>query len=190
MNSNTGSTQQKIGDNSNFMLKIRTFVLGEETPDMFTRITFNILLGIWSILISWNILSVIVIKFSEIIEENKGISVNEILIKKGKQLGFEGVNFIGIIENFYILSIFLFLVILIGLILLYRKSNLYAPFFFGGFLFYLISLIFLVGFQFLIEDVSTFDKILLAFMFVLGLIHYTLMIKEKNDLLDQSGETE
>jgi hypothetical protein len=162
------------------LIRIRRFILGKNKPDGFTRLVYTINFVCWFLLMSWNLISYLVVQMSDLIKENKGFSVNAILRRKGRELGFDGEQFLQAITDYYFLSIFVWLAIFIGLALMYRKSRFYASFYFGGFIVHFTSMLLMIGFQYFLEDVSLFDKILYGIMLVTGLMHYTLMMKEKS----------
>ncbi|MDG0974016.1 MAG: hypothetical protein P8O07_07640 [Crocinitomicaceae bacterium] len=160
-------------------IRIRRFILGKKKPDGFTRLIYTINFISWFLLMAWNLISFGVVQMSQLIYDNKGLSVKAILRRKGRELGFNGEHFLQAITDFYFLSIFVWIVILIGLVLLYRKSRFYTSFYFGGFMVHFTSMFLMIGFQYFLEDISLFDKILYGVMLITGLIHYTLMMKEK-----------
>jgi len=69
---------------------------------------------------------------------------------------------------------------------MYRKSRFYASFYFGGFIVHFTCMLLMIGFQYFLEDVSFFDKILYGIMLVTGLIHYILMMKEKTQSFESA----
>lgn len=161
------------------LVRIRTLILGRRKPDGFTRLMFSVSLFSWFILTMWNAISYFVLLTSDIIEENKGFSVNEVIIKNGQNLGFNGEDFLISISTFYFNSLFVWIFILIGVVLMYRKKTIYTFIVLGGLAFHFIYMFFILGFQYFIEDVSFFDKILYAILIVVTLIHSLLMKKEK-----------
>ena len=153
------------------LLKFRRFLLGKHKPDMFTRVVFTINL-IGAILLSvWNSLSYLAILMSDFIKANKGFSVNEIIRINGRNLGFQGQDFLDTITQYYFINHFVWIAIFIGIFLLYRKKKSYVFFYFGGFIVHFLLLIFWIGLQYFIEDVSFFDKLLYAAMLISAMLH-------------------
>lgn len=168
----------KPEDALSLFVRIRNTVLGEEKPDAFTRWVFFTELFCWVLLAFWNAISYFVLLSADFIEQNKGLSVRAILIRNGQNLGFDGPEFVSIIHHFYFYSFFIWFFILFGIVLLYRKST-YSPLFLLGGLIFLFSYMFsTIGFQYFIEDISLFDKILFATMIVLSFVH-SYIIKTK-----------
>src|SRR5690554_8069014 len=180
--------QLKPEDAIPLLVRIRTLILGKQKPDGFTRLMFSISLFSWFLLTMWNGISYFVLLTSEIIEENKGFSVNDVIIKNGQNLGFNGEEFLESITTFYFNSLFVWLFIFIGLALMYRKKRLYTFIVLGGLGVHFIYMFIVLGFQYFIEDVSFFDKILYAILIVSTMIHSLLMNKEKDALIKQQEE--
>jgi len=170
-------------------LRIRRFILGKNKPDGFTRLIYTINFTGWFLLMAWNLISYIVVQMAPVIYENKGLSVNAILRQKGRELGFDGEQFLQAITDYYFLSIFVWIFIFIGLALMYRKSRFYATFYFGGFVVHFTSMLLMIGFQYFLEDISLFDKIVYGIMLVTALIHFTLMMKEKNQTFETTPKS-
>lgn len=158
----------------------RNFILGIHHPDDFTRWVFFLTIFGWILLAVWNIIGYFVLISAPIIEKNKGFSVDKILIRNGQNLGFNGADFILIIRHYYFYSIFIWLLILIGIVLIYRKSIWYPLFFLGGFAVHFIYMFMQVGFQYFIEDISLFDKTIYGLMIGMGFIHSFFMKQEIN----------
>lgn len=170
------------------IIKIRRFILGKKKPDGFTRLIFTINIFIWFLLMIWNLISYIAIQLSDIIKENKGFSVNAIIRKNGRDLGFEGQGFLEVINTYLFANIFIWIVIFIGLALLYRKLKIYPILLLGGLSLHFLLMFFMLGLQYFIESVSFFDKILYAILILTTMIHSALMKKEQNDPLKTSSE--
>ncbi|WP_107037826.1 hypothetical protein [Brumimicrobium mesophilum] len=161
------------------LVRIRLFILGKRKPDGFTRLVFTISLFSWLILSIWNAVSYFVLLTSDVIKQNKGFSVEDVIIKNGQNLGFNGEEFLESISAFYFNSFFVWLIILFGLVLMYRKKTIYTFIVLGGLAFHFIYMFIVLGFQYFIEDVSLFDKILYAILVVITLIHSLLMKNEE-----------
>lgn len=170
------------------LIKIRRFILGNTKPDSFTRLMFTISLFCWVLLSFWNGLSYFVLLSSDIIEKYKGFSVDQIIIKNGQNLGFNGPNFLVIITDFYFYTLFIWLFIFIGLVFMYRKKQRYILFILGGLTVHFAYMFYALGFQFFIEDVSTFDKILYALLILVTFLHSILMKKEKEEQVNYEKE--
>ena len=173
--------QIKPKDAIPLLIKIRDFALGKKKPDGFTRLMFTISLFCWVLLSFWNGLSYFVLISSNIIEQYKGFSVNQIIIKNGQNLGFDGPEFLASITDFYFYSLFIWAFIFIGLVFLYRKKQRYIFFVLGGLTIQFTYMFYTLGFQYFLEDVSFFDKILYAVLILVTFLHSILMNKEKEE---------
>ena len=162
------------------IVRIKKLILGEHKPDGFTRLMFSFSLFSWLLLAIWNAVSYFVLLTSDIIKENKGFYVNDVIIKNGHNLGFNGNEFLVSITTFYFNSLFIWLFILVGLILMYRKKQVYHFFVLGGLALNFTYMFIVLGFQYFIEDVSFFDKVLYAILTIVTVIHSFLMKKESN----------
>lgn len=170
----------KPEDAISLFARLRQLLLGKSKPDGFTRLMFSFALFSWCLLALWNAISYFVLLSSKVIQQNKGFSVHEVIIKNGQNLGFNGEEFLGSITNFYFNNLFIWLLILIGIILMYRKLKLYPFILLGGLAIHFIYMFFVLGFQYFIEDISFFDKILYLILFLVTLIHSFLMNKEQS----------
>jgi len=180
--------QLKPEDAIPLLVRLKTLILGRNKPDGFTRLMFTFSLFSWLLLTIWNAVSYFVLLTSDIIEENKGFSVKDVIIKNGQNLGFNGEEFLSSITTFYFNSLFVWLFIFFGLVLMYRKKRIYTLVVLGGLAFHFIYMFFVLGFQYFIEDVSFFDKILYGILIVVAMIHSLLMSKEKNAVLNEEDE--
>lgn len=171
-------TQIKPEDAIPLIIKIRFWILGKRKPDGFTRLLFSISLFSWLLLTIWNMVSYFVLLTSDIIEENKGFSVRDVIIRNGQNLGFNGDEFLASITTFYFNNLFIWAFILLGLVFMYRKKTIYTLIVLGGLAFHFIYMFIVLGFQYFVEDVSFFDKLLYGVLVVVTLVHSLLMKKE------------
>src|SRR5690554_6863072 len=107
--------QLKPEDAIPLLVRLKTLILGRNKPDGFTRVMFTFSLFSWLLLTIWNAVSYFVLLTSDIIEENKGFSVKDVIIKNGQNLGFNGEEFLSTITTFYFNSLFVWLFIFFGL---------------------------------------------------------------------------
>lgn len=162
-----------------FLVRLRNLVFGKRKPDIFTRVTFYINMVIWLIFMLWNVVGYIAISSRDMIAEIKGIQVEEIITRRGIELGFEPLDFITHLAVLYGVGILCWGAVFFGLILLYRKRKQFVYFIVGGVLFYVGLNIFYLSFQFFREDTTSFDKISLLIIVLSTLIHSFLMNNER-----------
>lgn len=167
-------------------IRLRNFILGKRKPDGFTRISFLITIFIWLLLSVWNAISYFVLLSADIIYENKGFSVKEIIRIHGRKMGFNGQEFLESLTNFYFYNLFIWGVIFLGLVFMYRKLKVYPLIIFGGLIIHFAYMFFALGLQYFIEDISFFDKICYAVFIGIVIIHSWLMNKERNESIQLS----
>jgi len=167
-------------------IRMRNFILGKRKPDGFTRISFMISLFIWLLLAVWNAISYFVVLSADVIYENKGISVKAIIRNHGKKMGFNGQEFLESLTNFYLSNLFIWGLIFIGLVFMYRKIKIYPLLIFGGLIIHFSYMFFILGLQYFIEDVSFFDKICYVIFLGIVILHSWLLNKEKAERIQTS----
>ncbi len=155
------------------------FIVGKKKPDVYTRLTFNINMIIWLSFLLWSILSFFTIKSRALILQTKGIPVEKVIRERGIELGFNGDDFINRLLTFNAIAIICWVIILIGLILLFRKIKQYIYFILGGAFFYLGMSIFYLSYTYFIEDMTFYDKIALLILITSTLFHFFLLKNER-----------
>jgi hypothetical protein len=166
------------------IIRLRKWVLGKQKPDGFTRWVFTINLIAWFLLMIWNLLSYLAIQMSDFIKEHKNFSVNAIIRKHGRELGFiegNGESFLQAVTQFYFINIFLWFVVFLGLVMMYRKLKIYPMILLGTILLHFVVMLWMLGLQYFIESVSYFDKLLYGLLVISVILHSTLMNIEKSD---------
>lgn len=159
-------------------------MLGRKRPDGFTRLLFTINLIAWFLLMIWNFLSYVAIQMSDFIKEHKNFSVNAIIRRHGRELGFiedNGESFLQAVSQFYFINIFIWILVFVGLLLMYRKLKIYPMVLLGSLLIHFILLLIMLGLQYFIESISLFDKFLYAMLVLSVLLHSALMNLERLD---------
>ncbi len=170
--------EEQLSKPSSWLVRVRNVIFGELRPDTYTKLTFFLAIVIWCIFFLWSILGNIAIRASEWIEKEKKIPVTELIEKRGLELGFEPHEFIGRLEAFHAVSIGLWIVVFVGLVLLWRKNFKFVFFFFGGTTVYLLFMWSTVGINYWWNDTTTFDKITF-FIFNLQTAIYAYFLKHE-----------
>ena len=163
-----------------FIIQFRNLIFGKEKPDIFTLVTFYMNLVIWFTFMVWNIISYFSISMKDFILAQKGISVEEIITKRGLELGFENGEFLNHLLTFHAISIICWTLVFVGIVLLYRKKIQFVYFIVGAVFAYIGMSIFYVGYNYFIEDTTTYDKIALLVIVAGSILHYFLMRNESN----------
>lgn len=141
------------------LTKLRRFIFGTENPDLYTKFSFFTALTGWAVFFLWSVLGTIAIRSREFIIDNKEVDIHKLLENRAVKLGYEAETFISRLETFYTLSVFLWIVVFAGLVLLWRKNFLFVWFFFGGTILYLICMWSMLGFGYFRNDTTLFDKV-------------------------------
>lgn len=163
-----------------FIIQFRNLIFGKEKPDIFTLVTFYMNLVIWFTFMIWNIISYFSISMKDFILAQKGISVEEIITKRGLELGYENDEFLNHLLTFHAISIICWVLVFVGIVLLYRKRIQFVYFIVGAVIAYIGMSIFYVGYSYFIEDTTTYDKIALLVIVAGSILHYFLMRNESN----------
>jgi hypothetical protein len=162
------------------LIRLRNFIFGKETPDTYTRFSFWLALVIWAIFMLWSVLGSVAIRMREIITHEKEIDVTAMIEQRGLDLGFEPNEFIGRLEAFYALSIAFWIVVFIGLVMLWRKNIRFVYVFFTGCGLYLLFMWVMLGFSYYAQDTTFFDKIAFAVMVGHTAVYAYFLKREKD----------
>ena len=162
------------------LMRLRNFIFGTKIPDTYTKFSFFLALAGWAIFMLWSVIGTVVIRMRDLIVDNKEIDVTALIEARGIALGFEPGIFIGRLEAFYALSIVCWTVVFIGLVLLWRKNELFFFVYFTGCGCYLLLMWTILGFGYYSRDTTFFDKI--AFAAVAGhtAVYAYFLKREKN----------
>ncbi len=163
-----------------FLRHFHRFIFGRKKPDIYTRLTFNINMIIWFSFVLWSVVSFFTIQSRAVILQLKGIPVEKVIRERGIELGFQGDEFIDRLLTFNAIAIICWVIILIGLILMFRKMSQYIYFILGGALFYIGMSIFYLNYTYFIEDMTFYDKIALLVLITSSLFHFFLLKNEQS----------
>jgi hypothetical protein len=99
-------------------------------------------------------------------------------VQRGQALGFEGQDFLDRLLTTHAIAVVAWIIVFIGIVLLYRKKEVFLYFIVGGTVFYSGMLLFYMSFSYFKEDVTLFDKIGLLAILLSSTIYYFLLKKE------------
>jgi hypothetical protein len=179
--SQTENQETKFKSPIPILRQLQGFIFGEEKPDNFTQFTFFLNLFFWFIFLLWSVVSAATLSFRHVVEEYKKIPIEEIILKRGEELGFEPSDFLNRLMTTYSVSVILWSAVFIGLVLLWRKNKFFIYFLGGGVILYVSMLIFYMSYTFFKEDTTLFDKIGLLAMLASSFMYYFLLKKESSD---------
>lgn len=161
-----------------FILQLRDLIFGKRTPDLITKITFYINLVIWFMFILWSVVSAYSIGARDLIYKQKHVPIEHIIHKRGAELGYSGDDFVHRLSTYNFAGIILWFIVFVGLVLLFRKLKVFIYFSLGPIVIYLLLTIFYLGWDYFMQDTTTFDKIAL-FTMMISIIVYYFMMKDK-----------
>lgn len=172
------NTKTKFNSPIPMLVQLRDVVFGKEKPDGYTQATFYLNISIWFILFIWSIISYFVISLRDLIYTEKSIPVETIILERGEQIGFESTDFLDRLLTFHSISIVCWILVFIGLVLLWRKNLRFVYFFFGGTMSYFAMVLFYLNSTYFVEDVTFFDKIAFLAMNASALLYFFLLKRE------------
>lgn len=161
-----------------FIIQFRNLIFGKVKPDTFTFVTFIMNLIICCTFLLWSIISYFSISLKDFIEQEKGISVTEIIENRGSELGFGNGEFLDRLITFHAIAIICWTIVFVGIVLLYRKREQFIYFIAIPILFFIGMSIFYISYTYFIQDTTTFDKIALLVIIAGSVLHYFLMRNE------------
>lgn len=162
-----------------FIIQLRNLIFGKKRPDTFTQVTFYINLIIWASFVIWNILSYYAISSRTLIWAKKGIPVEAIIERRGKELGFAKGEFLDRLLTYHSLSIILWLIAGAGLVMLYRKKKIFLYLTVVPVGLYILMSIFYVSWTYFIQDTTAYDKVALLIFFLSIAIQSYLLKNER-----------
>jgi phosphatidylglycerophosphate synthase len=142
----------------NLLGKIRTLIMGKEKPNFLTRVSVGVGFVLWVYLVSWHILTFVALMLFSTLEGTQQIRASFQRVGGRYNLG----DPINLLKGHSAVQIVLYLLILVGLVLIYRKKKI-------GFLFYVFAglgtvfvTFLLMGYSYLVNEVSAVDMSLLG----------------------------
>ena len=162
-----------------FLIRLKNLIFGKERPDVYTRVTFYVSFVITIIFLLWNLLGYVSIASADYIQEVKGISVDKILEGRGMELGFFPTTFAGKLMTVYGLGAICWAIVIVGLVLLWRKNKKFLLFTLIPIGFFVGMEIFYLNFQYFVEDTTLFDKMALLILAGLCIVHAFMMKNER-----------
>ena len=163
------------------VLKLRDLIFGKDKPDLFTKINFLLNLVLWAIFMIWSLFSFYTLEARNFIYRQKGIPVETIIKNRGRELGFEGEDFLQRLLTVNGISIICWGVVFLSLVLMYRRSKRFYYLFLVPILFYIGLLFIYVSPSYFFEDTTTFDKLALIIMLTSASIYYYLIKNKEKD---------
>ena len=142
----------------NLLQRVRRLILGKEKPNFLTRVSCGVGFVVWIYLISWHLLTFIALFLFDTLKSSDVIraSFNRV---GGRYIQGDPINHLLV---YSVMEIIIYLVMLIGLILIYRKKKIgFLLFVFGGAATFLVTF-FIMGYTYLAEETSLGDILILG----------------------------
>jgi hypothetical protein len=159
--------------------QIRIWILGNKSTDFFTKLTFNLNLIIILLFLLWNILGAMVFNLKSMVLTHKTIDLDILLKDHATRLSLNTNQFHTDLETYFKISLMLWVIILIGNIVLYRKQKWFVYLLQLPMLLYILFTLFYFNSQFLREEISGIDKLLFLTLFLLSTFYYFKLKKEE-----------
>lgn len=160
--------------------QLRVWILGAKSTDFFTKLTFNLNLFIILLFLTWNTLGAMVFNLKSMVLTHKTIDLDILLKDHAQRLSLNANHFHTELETYFKVSLFLWLIIFIGNLLLYRKKKWFIYLLQIPMLVYVLFTFFYFNGQFIQEEISGFDKILFLSLFLLSTFYYLKLKKEED----------
>ncbi|GAB5418754.1 MAG: hypothetical protein Crog4KO_05110 [Crocinitomicaceae bacterium] len=170
-----------------FVIILRNWMFGKKKPDILTRITFLANFVIWILFLIWSCFSYFAVNSRQWIWEQKGLAVTWIIERRGEQLNYEKGEFLARLEFTSLMALLCWLLFFVGLVLLYRKKKIFIYFTLVPLLAYIAMNSFYLGFNYFVEDITLFDKILFLISGV-SLLIAAFMIRGGRDGSDSTSD--
>jgi hypothetical protein len=138
--------------------RVRNLILGQEKPNFFTRISVTTGFIIWIYLFSWQVLSFIAFMLMGSLKQAKLVEGS--FSRVGQKL-YDIPNILNRLLIHSFAEFVAFGLVLLGLILIWRKRKLGFVIYVVGNLSILLSTLFILGREYLFSEVSSFDIILI-----------------------------
>lgn len=165
----------KSNDPLPWIRNIRKFILGNQKPDLFTRILVVLSFLQTLIFLAWHSIAYVAIAFRSIIISEKQINVSELLTLRGSELGFGRAQFVFHLESFHIQSIIAWLLIMISIPILYRKNKQYFYILSLALILYYSGIFMWMGWNFYMQDTTLFDRITVLSFGVIHVLYFVYL---------------
>jgi len=160
--------------------KLRNLIFGEDSPEVILQVSVYINLIFWFIFQLWHLISYFAISYRDIILSEKKINVEILILNRGAELGFDPAVFLENLLTFHKIAIFFWLVVFVGIVMMWRKHRFYLYFLYIPLILHPLTEWYLLGSKYLMEDSTFFDK-LSFFILLVNSIFYSIMVKQQTN---------
>jgi hypothetical protein len=162
-------------------LRIRDLIFGKRRPDIITQINFYVNFIIWITFLLWSVISFYTISARDFFQTQKHIPVESIIENRGRELGFNGGEFLSRLSVLNAIGIFCWTCVFVGLVLMYRKRKIFYYFFISPIVLYIMVMLIYISPTYFMQDTTSYDKVALLIMLISGFAYYYLMKDRKED---------
>jgi len=153
----------------NLAQRLRIFILGTERPNLLTRLSVFIAFVVWIYFFTWHLISLLSLLLIDNLKQ--AATVRAAYTKIGHRYHFS--DTINRLTLYSLIEVTLYGVLLIGLILIWRKKKTGLLIHIVGNLFNLVITFLLMGYSFMINEIPIYDYCIILAMilyFSIGLI--------------------
>ncbi len=158
---------------------IRQIVLGDETPDVFTRISFRIHIALSFVLLFWSVLSWLALRYGWKVQYEKGLNVMALIKQRAIYYNFTPQDYLNNLCDFHLFSILAWCISLLSAVLLYRKKSFFLWLMLMSHVVYISAVIALLGLPFYLNEISWIEQLSLLTLELSGWVIYLLQRQER-----------
>ena len=152
------------------LVKLKRLILGDDIPVIYVRYFFYINSIIALIFYIWHLLGGVSVFFRSLIFNQKQIQVDQLISANSQKLGYTFDQLIWALKVHHILSVFIWLVIMVALVMFWRRKQNTIFYLLFLFLFYFLQGIYFFGWDFITKELTPFDWSLLSLFTLLILV--------------------
>jgi hypothetical protein len=158
---------------------IRQIVLGNETPDVFTRISFRIHIALSFMLLFWSVVSWLALRYGWKVQFEKGLNVMALIKQRAIHYNFTPEDYLNNLCDFHLFSILAWCISLFSAVLLYRKKSFFLWLMLMSHAVYISAVIALLGLTFYLNEISWIEQLSLLILELSGWVIYLLQRQER-----------
>jgi hypothetical protein len=161
--------------------KLKLLLFGNKEVSLLEKLMVLINFSICFVFFVWHLLSYIVISKRTLIIEHKNINIEQLILNRGAELGYDSDYFLNNITLFHFASIIIWFLLLLNNVIMLRKLKHFMPIELILILGYYAIMLSLLGITYYYEDTTKFDKIIII-LFAVNSLFYNFSIKNGKEL--------
>jgi len=151
----------------------------KEAPDHLTKISFYINAWASVYFLFFNLITLLAVNNNAINAKYKQLHVLQLIEKRGAELGFESGVFQTAMNQYYVISLILFLPIALSLLFLWKKRMVFYPIIMFSVTLQILFMIILLGPTYFWVDMTFTDKLMWLILLANSSLYRVLLKKEK-----------